>query len=216
MLGVKIIRKSPQELVVEENTVWISVFCALAAAVLTFAGIRVGKPGSVVVAGLFALFALVWVRKTTFTFDATQRVARWTGRKLFKTESGTISFDNITDIGTESTFGGNSGAATCRLTFLTPQGSIPMSSSYGGNSRRCDEIRQTILAFIKPEMRPPTSVPATKRDAVAVELELSVRSLLCQGRKIDAVTLVQTKEQIALTEAVARVNAIDDQMNLDE
>jgi hypothetical protein len=43
-------------------------------------------------------------------------------------------------------------------------------------------------------------------------LEDSVRSLLRQRRRIDAVSLLRTTEGIGLTDAVARVDSIEDRM----
>ena len=50
-------------------------------------------------------------RGTSFTFDSMQRVVRWRGKKLFKTELGTIRFDDITDIGIEASSAGGEGTS---------------------------------------------------------------------------------------------------------
>jgi ribosomal protein L7/L12 len=42
--------------------------------------------------------------------------------------------------------------------------------------------------------------------------EASIRALLQQGRKVDAIKFVRTNYQLDLTEAVDRVNEIDEKM----
>jgi hypothetical protein len=199
---MKIVRQTQQELVAEDGTAWISMLCALGSLANLYASIAARQPKLLVVAGLFALFALVSLSRMTFVFDRMQRRVRYKGRKLFKTESGTIPFDEIADIGTEA-IGGADGPSY-RLAILTPQGSVPMAYSYGGNSQRYESLRKTILAFVKPE--------AAASGSSAAGNDPSIRSLLAQGRKIDAITLVRTRESLGLTQAVERVNEVEKRM----
>ena len=61
------------------------------------------------------LCALIMDLRKTFTFDATHRIVRLRGRTVLKAESGEISFDDITDIGTEDTrTGRDRGAGAAR------------------------------------------------------------------------------------------------------
>jgi hypothetical protein len=209
---MKIFHQTPQELITVDSTVWISMVCALASLPLFYVSVLLGKRGSLFGACLFALFAVLGFRKMTFVFDTMQRTVRWKGWKPFNTESGTIPFDEITDIGTETNSGGESGEVTYRLTILTPQGSVPMSYSYGGNSLQYESLRKTILAFVKPGGHNTTSVEVAASTGNAADDESSIRSLLKQGRKIDAITLVRTREKLGMTEAVQRVNDVEKRM----
>jgi ribosomal protein L7/L12 len=78
-----------------------------------------------------------------------------------------------------------------------------MSDGYGGGGQWLEKIREAIVAFIKQD--------AASADGAA-ELDASIRSLLKQGRKIDAVTLVRTRENLGLTQAVQRVNDVEKRM----
>src|SRR6266852_2088385 len=99
-----IARQTPQELVVVAGTRWLSAICAAAALFTLYFVITRHEPkGPLFLAAFFLLFALIMDLRKTFTFDARQRMVRWNGRKVFKAESGEIPFDDITDIGTEST-----------------------------------------------------------------------------------------------------------------
>jgi hypothetical protein len=197
---MKIVRQTPQELVAVDSTVWISMVCGLAALPGIYVALRDGELKPLCVAGLFILFALVAFGRMTFVFDRAQRTVRWNGRKTLKNESGTIPFDEITDIGTEAISG--DGGASYRLAILTRQGPVPMAYAYSGNSQRYDSLRKTILDFVRPEAG---SGSSEGNDA-------SIRSLLAQGRKIDAITLVRASENLDLTQAVRRVNEVEKRM----
>jgi len=209
---MKILRQTPQELITVDSTVWISMICALASLPLFYVSVVLRKNGSIFGACLFILFAVLAYTKLTFVFDAVRRTVNWNGHKLYKVASGTITFDEIVGIGTETSSGGESGEITYRLTILTPQGSVPMAYSYGGNSQQYESLRKTILAFVKPERYNAASLEATTFESVAAENEPSIRSLLAQGRKIDAITLVRTRENLGLTQAVERVNDVEMRM----
>jgi hypothetical protein len=200
-------RQTPHELVVEDNSVWLAYVCAAAALVIIFFSIAHNKINGLLSVSLFLLFAMIADRRMTFTFDAMQRVVRWRGEKHFKVESGTIPFDDITDIGTDSW---NSDAGTCfRLTILTKDGSIPMAYVYTGRADAYAPLRQQILAFIRPGSYTPSPSPGILSRGIPADLEPSIRSLLAQGRKIDAITLLRAAQQISLTEAMSRIEALD-------
>jgi hypothetical protein len=201
-----ITRETPQELVVVHGSIWLSVLCAAAGLVLTCVAIVQCKPKGLLAAGLFLLFAALSARHITFTFDNMQRLVSWTGRKLFKVESGIIRFDDITDITVEA-LAGDTGI-TRRLAILTPRGSTPMAYAYSGVGNLA-RMRAEILEFIKPGSYVPASEPGILSDGIPADLESSIRSLLAQGRKIDAVALLRSRGHIGLTEAVSRIEEFD-------
>jgi hypothetical protein len=210
---MKILRQTQLELVTVESTLWISIFFALVSLIMIYAAIASGQLKLLFSAGVFALLALVCIWKKTFVFDAMQRVVRWNGRKIFKTESGTIPFDEIADIGTEARSSGDSrGRAMYRLTILTPQGSVPMAYGYGGYRPRYDSLRKTILALVKPESHTAAAPEATTSESNDADDDPSVRSLLAQGRKIDAITLVRNSDDLGFAQAVQRVEEVDKRM----
>ena len=200
-------RQTPTELVVEDSSLWISYLCAGAGFLLLALSVAQNKPKGFLGAAFFLLCAAIFERKTTFTFDAMQRIVRWNGLKLFKRDSGEIRFDDITDIGTEASSGDR--VATYRLTVLTAQGSIPMAYTYAGRTDGYAPLRQQILDFVKPGAYVPSPPPGILSNGIPADLEPSIRSLLAQGRKIDAVTLLRSREQIGLADAVSRIGAIE-------
>jgi hypothetical protein len=204
---MRITSQTPQELVVEDNSVWLAYVCAASAVVIICFSMAQNKINGVLGASLFLLFAMIADRRMTVTFDAVQRVVRWRGEKHFKVESGTIPFDDITDIGTEAW---NSDAGTrFRLAILTSEGSMPLAYTYTSRLDEYAPLRQQILDFIKPGSYMPSLPPGILSSGIPADLEPSIRSLLAQGRKIDAVTLLRSTQHIDLTDAMSRIEALD-------
>jgi hypothetical protein len=206
---MRITRHTAQELVVVDSALGISAVLFLASLPLFYAATRPGKIGALFGGILFLLGAVVWIRKTTFIFDAGEQRVRWQGRKILKVENGVIPFGEITGIGTEATFGSN-GSNTYRLTILTRGGLVPLAYTYGGNQQSYASVREEIMRFLHLEAPETKAVPGPE-GAAAID-ETSVRSLLSQGRKIDAVSLVRSSGHLGLTEAVRLVEEIDGRM----
>ena len=206
---MRITRHTAHELVVVDSALGISAILFVASLPLFYAATRPGKIGALFGACLFLLGAVVWIRKTTFTFDAGEQRVRWQGRKVLKTENGVIPFSEITGIGTEATFG-SGGSNTYRLTILTRNGLVPLAYTYGGNQQKYASTREEILRFLHLEATVPKA-DQRPEDKPAID-EISVRSLLGQGRKIDAISLVRNSAHLGLTEAVKIVEEIGERM----
>jgi hypothetical protein len=150
-----IARQTQQELVMVAGTRWVSAICAAAALFTLYLVIGRHQPkGYLFLPAFLLLFAVIMDLHKTFTFDAMQRVVRWKGRKVFKTEAGEISFDDITDIGTEvrraSNGPGNRDVPIDRLQIITLRATLPMAYAYSGHEDRYSTLRGQILEFIKP------------------------------------------------------------------
>jgi uncharacterized membrane protein len=144
-----IARQTPQELVFVSGTRWVSAICAAAAVITFYFAITRHKHDALFLAAFCALFAVIMDLRKTFTFDAMQRTVRWSGRKVFKFESGEIPFDHITDIGTETRRAGRWNSRVYRLTIITPQSTIPMAYAYSGQHDGFSDLRRQILDFLK-------------------------------------------------------------------
>ncbi len=199
------VRQSPTELVVKDSSVWMTIlFSGIAVALV--AGLGFSQPLRLLVPAFFLLCGIVTARATTFTFDGMRRTVQWSGFKPFKAESGTILFDEIDDIVVEASSNGN-GAIAYRLSLKTRQGTVPMAYAYSGSRDGYAALRQQIFAFIKPGLEAPSHAAHT--DGIPSDLESSIRSMLIQRRKIDAIALLRTRERIGLTEAKKRIDALD-------
>ena len=144
-----IARQTPQEMVIVSGTRWLAAGCAVAAVGGLYFAITRHQLVGLFATCLLALFAVVMDLRKVFAFDGMQRVVRWKGRTLLKAESGEIRFDDITDIGTQSTRAGRN-VPVYRLTIITPQATIPMAYSYDGEPDGYSTLRGQILEFVRP------------------------------------------------------------------
>jgi hypothetical protein len=154
---------------------------------------------------IFLLIALFCLRRQTFVFDARQRIVRWNGLRILKVYSGSMPFSDITGIGTE-TMPSQHGQPMYRMTLLTAHGSTPLSDGYGAGGQWFEKMRETIDAFIHLERADVSGHSVNSGDS---QLDASIRSMLTQGRRIDAITLVRQSENLDLTRAVQRVNDLE-------
>lgn len=201
-------RKTNQELVILDSSIWISVFLLC---ISVFAAYRLSvqhNTKGLLSLAFMLLFILLFWRKEVVSFDAARQQVTWTRRRLFRVATGTISFSEITGIGMETTSADR--ALTYRLTILTAQGSTPMSDSYAGGQQKYEKLRQEILDFLKLD---PGVAPSDSALANGINDEASVRALLKQGRKVDAIQLVRISQKLSLVEATDRVAAIYHEMN---
>jgi hypothetical protein len=207
---MKILRHTQQELVVVDSMIWLAVFFALVSSPMLYAALVHGTKGIQYPAGVFLLIALFCLRKKTFVFDARQRIVRWQGIRILKLYSGSMPFSDIKEIGTE-TMPSPHGQTLYRLTLITAQGVTPLSDNYGGGGQWLEKIRAAIAGFLKqdaPSIAGAASVP-DDLEVGGSDLDASIRSLLVQGRKIDAIALLRSKEKIGLSQAVQRIDELD-------
>jgi hypothetical protein len=197
-------RKTNTELVVEDSSIWVSVFLLCASVPLVYTSIAHGKMSGLWAAGFFALCAFLFWRKEVVVFDTGRQQAAWWRRRAFKAASGTVPFSEITGIGMEASAAGEHGTLTYRLTILTSDKPMPMSDGYSSNRAHYQALKAEILEFLHIENSEALSS--------SVGDENSIQSLLKQGRKIDAIQLVRASQEIGLTEAVERVNELDAKM----
>lgn len=162
-----IARQTPQELVIVSGTPWLSALCGAAALFSVYFVIARREPIGLFVTGFLLLFTAVMDLRKIFTFDAMQRVVRWKGRTALKSESGEIPFDDITDIGTESTRASRN-VPLYRLAIITAEATIPMAYSYDGQPDRYSALRGQILEFVKPGSTMQSSDGLARRDAATV------------------------------------------------
>lgn len=206
------LRKTNQDLVFVDSTIWLAVFL-LGFAI--FAGYRsyvVGSRVGFLAVGFLLLCGFIFWRKEIVTFDAGRQQVEWTRRRAFKVARGTVPFIEITGIGMETTTASH-GELTYRLTILTHDKPVPMSDVYSGNQGHYESIRKEILTFLNLDSG--LAKPDQEAGHVGeIDDEASVVSLLKQGRRIDAIQLVRSMQKIGLAEATDRVAQILEKMRV--
>jgi hypothetical protein len=209
---MRIVRQSDSAIVVRDSTLWVFAVCTGAALFAASFAFTHGDRRSLIAAACILLFAVVWLRRSTFTFDRASQSVRWRRFRTGKTETGTIPFAEVRDICVESTTSGQANVI-CRLTIQTATGTTPMADAYSANSRHAAALRTTLLRFIHAGEAAGPAAAANADDDRTRQLNNSIRSLLAQGRKIDAILLVRQTDHLDLTEATYRVNQVASQMD---
>lgn len=202
-----ITRKTNQELVILDSSIWLSVSLLCVSAFATYRIVEQGKKSGLWAVGFLLLFALFFWRREVVVFDGARQQAEWRRRRAFKVAGGTIPFSEITGIGMEATSAKNN-VLVYRLTILTANGSVPMSDNYAGDRQRYEKLKAEILDFLKID----SDEVKTAQTVDGIADEASVRSLLQQGRRIDAIQLVRSMQNVSLVEATNLVAKMMEQM----
>jgi hypothetical protein len=204
-------RKTNQELVILDSSIWISVSLLCVSLFVAYRVMLQHNPRSLLPGGLFLIFVLLFWRKEVVVFDAAAQKVTWTRRRLFKVATGTIPFSDISGVGMETSTAKNN-VLVYRLAILTTQGSVPMADNYAGDQMKYEKLRKEILEFLKLDPNASrNSSDSTSGDRI--DDDASVRALLRQGRRIDAIQLVRATQNLSLTEAHDRVTALQKQLN---
>jgi hypothetical protein len=211
---MRIVRQTESELVVEDSSLWMTVLCALCAVFIFWIALTHGQYKTMISGGIFLLIGLVCLRKATFVLSAKAQSIRWTRLRMGRIKTGNIAFSDVQDIVIESTIA--SGARLrCRLSIRTGAGTTPMSDGYSASQDHAATVRATLLDFVLTASGAKTAGDANTVNTDAIrtrQLNDSIRSLLLQGKRIDAILLVQQSEHLDLTEATYRVNQVASQM----
>lgn len=214
---MKIIRQTETELVAEESSHWTTILCALVSLIFLYLAVIGGMRNGYISAALFLVFALSWLSRTTFTFDATAKIIRWKRLRSFRMSSGTIPFTSVQAIQLDPVSSERGSVTTWRLNLVTAQGPVNMCSVDRAGHDRIASLRDTLVQIVQPTGQPETPESATPSadnpDATrAAALDEAIRKLLQQNRKIDAILLVQQTDHLDLTEATFRVNRVGKSM----
>jgi hypothetical protein len=221
-------RQTSTELVLQDGSRWLALPFYLVGLALAASFLKDFDPVGLLAGAMFLFVAAFFTRHTAFIFDRTQRIVRWRRRTFVKNESGYIPFDTIRGIAIDAQRGAR-GGTSYRLSVLTDDGSTPMSNSVGGgNIEEYQKLRLEILGFIG--LDPALSVPKLDRrlddsnpeasswpglPAIPSDLQPSLRALLAQGRTIDAIKLLQAREDFGLAETKSRIEALANAMKRD-
>lgn len=207
-------RQTSMELVLQDGSMWMAFLFVPAAIAIAVSSVEKHKPLELLAAALFLLFAAAFTRHTTFTFDGMQRVARWRRRTFLKVETGSIPFDAIKDVVIDAQTGSRNNTMTYRLSINADTSSVPMANIFqGGTLEHYQKLRQQVLEFIglaAPAAAASEPTSSTATDAIPADLESSLRTLIANGRIIDAVSLLRMRQHLSLVEAKSRIDALEE------
>ncbi len=126
-------------------------------------------------------------------FDCDRREIRWSKRKLFRHRSGRLSFDEVAAV-TLETLSSSESVPAARVVLLTETGKLALTDHYSGSPLLWRPILERIEAILDLGSEG--------------SLEESLRSLMAQGRKIDAIRLLRSERSLSLEEAKAHIDKL--------
>lgn len=140
------------------------------------------------------LIALVMLEQCRFRLDPISRLIEWEQRWGFRRRAGVVPFSEITHVSVDVPIG-DTGIPSRRVVLHLANGTLlPITVGYkpdvDGAIERAAETIRVVLGH-----RAPTTAD-------------SVRVLVQQGRRIDAVKLLVEKENLTLTEAKQRIDRL--------
>ncbi|MCI0331128.1 MAG: hypothetical protein L0196_09345 [candidate division Zixibacteria bacterium] len=147
------------------------------------------------VAALLPLSIAAILDGVRFEFDGLKRRLFWRRKNFFRTRSGELGFDEITDV-----YLGALGEAdferrkwkgkvqqVYRVVLATGSGELPLSNAWSADERAQTKIAEAVCAVLGK------SAPVTKKN--------SFDDLVAAGQNIDAVKLARERLGLSLTEA---------------
>jgi hypothetical protein len=107
-----------------------------------------------------------------------------------------LAFADITDVRVEiGPSPGDSADISCRLSLVAASAVVPLAASYEPDQARYNAMREAVLEVVFEDRRKPAALDP-------------VRTLVKQGRIIDAVAILRMREGLDLTTASARVDEL--------
>lgn len=195
---MKVRSETPMELVIGENTTWFSYPFLAVAVALSYWVWRSGHTWlGYIPGGVFLVLGLGCLFENEVIFDGVRRQMRRAQRRLFLVSSKTIAFDDIRGVLMESDE--RDEQLFYRLTLLTTNGPAPISDSFNASERLHIDLRKKILSFLHME----------GGDTDGVLDEASIRLLLSQGRKAEAIQLLRSTKNIRAAAARQQVEAVE-------
>jgi hypothetical protein len=195
---MRIKANTPSQLVLRDRTLWISAVCFAAALFMAFRVLAYHDPGGLGISALFlAGFGIVFLEATDIVFDKAGQVCRLRRLGSFRSSRDSFGFADIRDVRVEiAPMHGRTGSTMCRLALVTASGTIPLTRSYEPTLERYNAMRDAIVLALAADLPP------------SADIDL-VQDLVDQGRTIDAITLLQKRDKLGLTEAHERVAQLE-------
>lgn len=139
-----------------------------------------------------ALTGALFFRRDHFFFDLEQRRLSWRKWSLFKRSAGAVDFAEISGVSVES-MSGSDGGASYRVALRTPDGSLPLTETYSGDSDTWQPLAERLRTLL---------------GLTAASGDDDLRALVAQGRHIDAVRQLREAKGLSLTDAKAEIDRL--------
>jgi hypothetical protein len=138
----------------------------------------------------FFIGFLVAYERTWFEFNLALSCVRWSRTRWWSNQEGFLLFTRVKSVVLQTSLGETATCPSYRIALISDQGELPLTTAYAGGMHREYEA---IVARIRTLLSLSPSSSDILMDSVRVMLE--------QGRKIDAIRLVSHHKGLSLTEA---------------
>jgi hypothetical protein len=191
---MRIKANTQSELVLRDRTLWISAVCFAAVLFMVYRVLVHHDSQNLYFSALFlAVFGVVFLGATDVVFEKRRQVCRVRRLGALGMFRADYRFPEIKEIKVEiAPSNGRSNATMCRLALVTAGGTIPLTRSYEPTLERYNAMRDAIVLTLGADL------------PLSAEID-PVQELVKQGRTIDAITLLEKRDKLSLTEAHNRV-----------
>lgn len=194
------------KLLITSGSGWLDWVLPLGAALCAIPSLRGAIQGTFrldeatsLIGSVFFLIAFAAAfERTRFEIDPSLGAVRWSRRKMWGTQGGTLPFSRVKSVVLQTSLGSTETAPAYRLAFVLDRGELPLTSAYAaGALGEYESIAARIRALL--QLSPSGS-----------DLWLdSVRAALTHDRKIEAIKLVRLHRGLPLTEAKQVVDQLE-------
>jgi hypothetical protein len=193
---MRILENTPSHLKLRDRTLWISLVCFGAAAII-FARVvfDLDQPGQLIPAAVSLLFGLAFLRATDVTFDKIGRICDIWRFDVLRVMRLRVAFEDIRDVRVEICPSPSDSRDSWRLSLVTASAVVPLTISYKPDQVRHDAMRDTMIEAVFRDRPKPAQVDP-------------VRMLVREGRIMDAVAMLRIRDGIDLTTASARIDEL--------
>jgi hypothetical protein len=193
---VRIVENTRSRLVLRDRTWWVSAVCFAASVILAGRSALSDATADLLVpAAISALFGFAFLHATEVSFDRIGRTCIVRRFDVVRLTRRRLRFEDISDIRIETSRFWDSDDIGCRLSIVTAATTIPLTAAYEPGLERYSAMRETLLDVLFADSpHPPAEDP--------------VLALVTEGRIVDAVALLRMRDGSSLTDARARVAAL--------
>jgi hypothetical protein len=191
---MRITEDSPDRLVLQEQTIWVSVICGTAALWVGAVSVLHQAWRPLVGAALFACFGILFIRKSRVDISRSKHTVTIATTRPFSRRTVQLNFDDIKDVAIEPDAMQSNRTPSCRLAFTTSSGSQALSEVYSGGYASNESMRESVLAALG---RP-----------IVGAFDVSLRHLVASRRIIEAVALLRSQQKMSLVAARQRVEEL--------
>jgi hypothetical protein len=152
---MRIVQDTPDRMVLKDRTLWISFICGPIGLLLVAVTAIEPSWGSGIGAAICLFGAVVFFDSTDLVMDRAARLCDLRRMNYGRTRRWSLRFDEVTDVRIERGSTTRAGGRTCRLVFVTPTETIPLTAALSSGEARYQAMHERVLAVLRDQTAPP-------------------------------------------------------------